>query len=72
MRAAILALGALIVAAIMLLWPPALVHISRSPQDSTMTIFASIGVRAAIFAFAVATFIAAAISAVISALRRRA
>jgi hypothetical protein len=72
MRAVILALGALVVAAIILLWPPAVVNIWRSPYDATMTVRASIGVRAAIFVFAVATFIAAGISAVISALRHRA
>lgn len=73
MRAVILALGVLIVAAIILLWPPAVVNISRSPYDSTFTVRASISdVRAGIFVFAVATFIAAVISAVISAVRHRA
>jgi hypothetical protein len=72
MRAVILALGAMVVAAIILLWPPAVVHIWGSPYDTTFTVRASISVRAAIFVFAVAGFIATVIFAVISAVRHRA
>jgi len=72
MRAVILASGALVVAAIVLLWPPAaVVDISRSPHGATMAISIS-DVRAALFVFAIATFIAAVVSAVISAVRHRA
>jgi hypothetical protein len=72
MRAVILALGALVVAAIILLWPPAVVNISHSPYDATLTVRASISARAAIFVFAFATSFAAFIYAVISGVRHRA
>jgi hypothetical protein len=66
-----LTLGALILIAVVLFWPPVVIHISHTLyfQD----IYVSIKyLRAAIFVFAVVTFIAMVVSAVISAVRNRA
>jgi len=67
-----LTLGALILIAAVLFWPPAVIHISKTTpyfQD----IYVSISdLRAAILVFAVVTFIAKVVSAVISAVRHRA
>jgi hypothetical protein len=71
MRAILLALGALIVVALVLLWPPAVLHISITRRGVGWMAFIS-DVRAAILVFAVVTFIAAVVSAVISAARHHA
>ena len=74
MRGLLFAFGALVVATIILLWPPAAVHvqISADSQDRTATILAGMSdVRMAIFAVAFLAFIAALAYAIISALRHR-
>jgi hypothetical protein len=74
-RNLLFALGALVVVAIVVLWPPAAVHIAFSVdhiQDRTTTIQVGMSyVRTAIFAVAFLTFVAALVYAVISALRHR-
>jgi hypothetical protein len=71
MRHILLALGALAAIAIVLLWPHAAIHVSRDPYGSTVRGSMS-GERAVILLLAVVTFIAAAVSGVVSAVRHRA
>lgn len=67
-----LTLGSLILIAVVLFWPPAVVHISHT-TPFFRDIYVSISdLRAAIFVFAVVTFIATVVSALISAVRHRA
>jgi hypothetical protein len=71
MRAVILALGALILIAVVLFWPPAVIHISHTLYFRDIYVSIS-DLRAAILVLAVASFIAGVVSAVISAVRHRA
>lgn len=67
MQIRLVIVGALVVVIIVLLFPPA-VHISRDTY--TRTIFASMSdTRATIFVIAIASFIAAVVSAAVSAVR---
>jgi hypothetical protein len=66
-----LTLGALILIAVVLFWPPVVIHISHTLYFRDIYVSIS-DLRAAIFVFAAVTFIATVVSVVISAVRHRA
>jgi hypothetical protein len=80
MRGSLVALGALVVIAIVLLWPPTVIHISHEPSVSFVGGGHSTGVatydvgmsdlRAAIFVVAALAFLAGVVAAFISLVRR--
>ena len=66
-----LTVGSLILIAVALFWPPAVIHISHTLYFQDIQVSISY-LRAAILVLAAASFIAGVVSAVISAVRRRA
>ena len=70
MRVTLLIVGAFAVIVVVLLWPPAVVHISHDRY--TRTIRASMSdARAVIIVIAIATLVVAVVSVVITAMRHR-